>query len=79
MNTASILGLWSALFVPFAFTAEQRTIGIVNNSDTRVEALSSFFRSTHSPLAPLAADFVMAADHNGLDWRLLAQHRDGRV
>ncbi len=30
-----------------------------------------FLRDVHSPLQALAPDFLEAADHHGLDWRLL--------
>jgi hypothetical protein len=71
MHAAHVLSLWAMLFVPYVLSGESKTIKIVNSPDARVEALRGFFRSIHSPLAPLAADFVQAADHNGLDWRLL--------
>lgn len=70
MKTARVLGLWATLFIPYSLFAEPVTNNVVNG-DNRVEALRGFFRSIHSPLAPLAPDFVQAADRNGLDWRLL--------
>jgi len=39
--------------------------------DSRVARLESFFASYRSPVAPLAADFIAAADQHDLDWRLL--------
>ena len=71
MQVARILSFWATLFVPLVVSAAPTTIEIVDNSDHRVEALRGFFHKIHSPLAPLSADFVQAADQNGLDWRLL--------
>jgi hypothetical protein len=39
--------------------------------DPRTDRLKRFFSSLHCPVSYLAADFVHAADENGLDWRLL--------
>ncbi len=39
--------------------------------DPRIEAVRDFFLQYDCPAASLALDFVAAADHNGLDWRLL--------
>lgn len=39
--------------------------------DMRVVRLESFFAGYRSPVAPLAADFIAAADIHDLDWRLL--------
>jgi len=39
--------------------------------DPRVLILNMFFEQRGSPVAYLARDFVVAADRNGLDWRLL--------
>ncbi len=70
MITARVLGLWAMFFIPYSMSAAPKTTTIVN-SDLRADALRSYFHSIHSPLAPLANDFVQAADRNGLDWRLL--------
>ena len=43
----------------------------VHKDDPRLPLLQAFFRDAHSPLHALAMDFLEAADHNGLDWRLL--------
>jgi len=71
MHVARALSLWVVLAVPSVFLAQSKTIEVVKRPDARVEALHGLFRSIHSPLAPLAADFVLAADQNNLDWRLL--------
>ncbi len=71
MNAVRVLSLWATLSIPFVFSAQPKTIEIVKNTDPRLEALNNFFLSAHSPLASLSADFVLAADQNGLDWRLL--------
>jgi hypothetical protein len=43
----------------------------VPRNDPRLRVLQAFFRDAHSPLHALAVDFLDAADHHGLDWRLL--------
>jgi hypothetical protein len=40
-------------------------------SDPRTVRLHKFLSKLHCPVAPLAEDFVHAADDNQLDWRLL--------
>ncbi|MCZ2155309.1 MAG: hypothetical protein LC114_15635 [Bryobacterales bacterium] len=39
--------------------------------DSRVEALAQFLQEKDSPIAHLAEEFLIVADKNGLDWRLL--------
>ena len=39
--------------------------------DPRVLILGRFFEGKESPVAYLARDFIVAADRNSLDWRLL--------
>lgn len=39
--------------------------------DSRLARLKSFFRKRNCPIEGLAADFIAAADHHALDWRLL--------
>lgn len=39
--------------------------------DARAVRLQRFLTRLHSPVAPLAADFIHEADENHLDWRLL--------
>jgi hypothetical protein len=41
------------------------------DSDPRTVRLKQFFASLHCPVSYLSAEFVRAADENGLDWRLL--------
>ncbi|MFL6415718.1 MAG: hypothetical protein ACJ74Y_08620 [Bryobacteraceae bacterium] len=41
------------------------------SSDPRTERLKRFFASLRCPVSYLSAEFVRAADENGLDWRLL--------
>ena len=43
----------------------------IPRNDPRLPQLQAFFKDAHSPLHALALDFLEAADHNGLDWRLL--------
>lgn len=40
-------------------------------NDPRLTRLQNFFAAKARPLRNLAADFLAAADRNGLDWRLL--------
>lgn len=40
-------------------------------SDARLLKINQFFRALNSPAYSLAEDFLVAADRNGLDWRLL--------
>lgn len=55
------------------------TVGVVQaqlpepacDSDSRCQALRSFFLRYESPLARLASVFILAADKTGLDWRLM--------
>lgn len=39
--------------------------------DPRAAALRGFFEALNSPASDWAEDFLLAADHHGLDWRLL--------
>ena len=39
--------------------------------DPRLERLQAFFAQRECPLREVAADFLVAADRNDLDWRLL--------
>jgi hypothetical protein len=41
------------------------------DSDPRTVRLKQFFASLHCPVSYLSAEFIRAADENGLDWRLL--------
>ena len=40
-------------------------------NDPRLERLQEFFAERDCPLRETAAEFLVAADENGLDWRLL--------
>ena len=42
-----------------------------NDFDYRVESLKVFLQKYNSPLAPYAKEFVVYADENGLDYRLV--------
>lgn len=44
---------------------------VVKNQDPRLPLLKRFFQNKGCPAADWAADFLIAADRNGLDWRLL--------
>ena len=40
-------------------------------ADPRLTALKGFFQALNSPAVDFAEEFLVAADHEGLDWRLL--------
>src|SRR5258708_19134834 len=61
-----------SFLAPAAVCADSfSTTNIELRKDDRSQALAKFFQTKRSPLGPLAQDFVLAADKNGLDWRLL--------
>lgn len=43
----------------------------VRNDDPRLQSLKKFFGQRDCPIGESSADFISAADRNGLDWRLL--------
>jgi len=49
---------------------QQVTVSPYHN-DPRLAALKGFFQALDSPAADFAEEFLVAADHEGLDWRLL--------
>jgi len=66
------LVLWAgALAVPRVPVSDPYAAAPPCRPDTRVARLESFFATYRSPVAPLAADFIAAADQHDLDWRLL--------
>lgn len=53
-------------------TSTSQTLGLPDyETDPRLLRIKEFFRSFDSPADELAQDFLLAADRNGLDWRLL--------
>ena len=48
-----------------------RAASIQPHPDTRLTKLRRFFVSRADPISHLAEDFILTADRNGLDWRLL--------
>jgi hypothetical protein len=40
-------------------------------ADPRLSSLDDFFQGARCPIRRLAGEFLLAADRNGLDWRLL--------
>lgn len=50
---------------------QQHATTAVNVSDPRLRRLEEFFAKRDCPLRASAADFLIAADQNALDWRLL--------
>lgn len=55
--------------------ASSADLGLAQESkpkrDPRLAVLENFFAARHCPIRDLAGDFLLAADKNGLDWRLL--------
>jgi hypothetical protein len=49
----------------------QQVITSPYHNDPRLAALEGFFQALDSPAADFAEEFLVAADHEGLDWRLL--------
>lgn len=77
IQCAAVLGL---LVVPAMAGVQQRTtqpqpkvsqVALRKSADPRVDRLSKFFSQLHCPVRSLAEDFVVAADENHIDWRLL--------
>jgi hypothetical protein len=61
------------LALPCAVSSTQSVAQVPANKqdDPRLERLREFFAEYDSPLSSAAAEFLLAADENGLDWRLL--------
>ncbi len=68
------------LFLPLTLTLERSAAkpdtpppAIVrpDTTDLRVVRLQDFLSKLHCPVAPMSRDFIVAADENQLDWRLL--------
>ena len=68
-NVVMVAGL---LTVP-AVTAVEQTVSPAasRQQDPRLSALKAFFNRYGCPVSGLSAEFLMAADQNDLDWRLL--------
>ena len=57
---------------PFTISVQQyRAQPAVNQNDPRLSRLKKFFADRDCPLKDSAKDFLVAADQNELDWRLL--------
>jgi hypothetical protein len=55
-----------------AMKAPEKPVRVASaDLDPRTLRLKRFFASLHCPVSYLSAEFVRAADENGLDWRLL--------
>jgi hypothetical protein len=60
------------LAVPAGVSVSQGAARVtVNEDDPRLVRLQQFFAERNCPLRGAATDFLIAADENGLDWRLL--------
>lgn len=60
--------LVAPIAVDFANGAEPSSAA---KNDPRLPVLENFFAARHCPVRSLAGEFLIAADKNGLDWRLL--------
>ncbi len=57
---------------PAIVSSKQYYAGVtVDQNDPRLHRLKQFFAERDCPLRDAAADFLVAADQNALDWRLL--------
>jgi hypothetical protein len=60
------------LAAPYTISVQQyRVQPYVDQSDPRLSKLTKFFADRDCPLRDSAQDFLVAADQNQLDWRLL--------
>jgi hypothetical protein len=60
------------LATPFTTSIQQyRVLAPVDQNDPRLSRLQKFFADRDCPLQDSAQDFLVAADQNQLDWRLL--------
>lgn len=60
------------LAAPYSMSVQQyRAQPYVDQSDPRLSKLTKFFADRDCPLQYSAEDFLVAADQNRLDWRLL--------
>jgi hypothetical protein len=67
-----ILLVAGLMMVPSSVSFRQQSATVtVNASDPRLRRLEEFFAKRDCPLRAAAADFLIAADQNALDWRLL--------
>lgn len=68
-NALVVAGLLAA---PFTTSVQQyRAQPTVDQNDPRLSRLKKFFSDCDCPLKDSAKDFLLAADQNELDWRLL--------
>ncbi len=68
-NVLVVAGLLAA---PFTTSVQQyRAQPTVDQNDPRLSRLTKFFADRDCPLRDSAKDFLLAADQNELDWRLL--------
>ena len=58
--------------LPGAVSVSQTTVDMLaRDSDPRLQRLQEFFAERDCPLEEAAGEFLIAADRNALDWRLL--------
>src|SRR6185369_7771030 len=80
ISVAVTLSSIAALMLPqtaFAATAAPSAVFVTptelhNRDDKRAQLLRSYLESKNSPLAPYAETFVLEADKNNIDWKLVA-------
>jgi hypothetical protein len=67
-----VLLIAGLLAAPFATSVQQyRSQPTVDQNDPRLSRLKKYFADRDCPLKDSAQDFLLAADQNELDWRLL--------
>ena len=59
------------LVTPAVVNTTQLELARAEESDPRLQMLQQYFADRDCPLQDSAADFLIAADNNALDWRLL--------
>ncbi len=73
LNTSIAVGggLLTALLIAPTIIPDQRVPASPYRNDPRRACLEKFFGDRDCPARDLAEEFLVAADRNGLDWRLL--------
>jgi hypothetical protein len=66
-----ILLVAGLMALPNSVSHRQQSAGITVTADPRLTRLEEFFAKRDCPLREAAEDFLIAADQNALDWRLL--------
>jgi len=69
MRKVALVG--GLLSLPVMFGSAEQPPRVSVDKDPRLQRLEQFFAKRDCPLRDAAADFLIAADRNDLDWRLL--------